>query len=226
MYFIEEFGIIWSFFGPLNMVDVKWCVWQSNSNMRQVEDEVANICESEHCSVASRVYPESAKKTFAAVQDFLPNFHPIFQQGVVDTCLSFAWLAALQAFPNLDGASNCQHVHQRHYDNFFCLANASWQRLKRMTKPKFLAPLLQSWWLYSFLGHQIQFVGSFRVSYSATESNGHRERESWHSSCAAFQCDGACAFRGLQLAFYTGERSRFQVEEWETHSTSSYQHVG
>lgn len=79
-----------------------------------------------------------------------------------------------------------------------------------------------------FLGHQIQFVGSLRVSYSATESNGHREREreSWHSSCAAFQCDGACAFRGLQLAFYTGERSRFQVEEWETHSTSSCQHVG
>ena len=164
IYFIEEFGIIWSFFGPLNMVDVKWCVWQSNSSMRQVEDEVANICESEHCSVASRVYPESAKKTFAAVQDFLPNLHPIFQQGVVDTCLSSAWLAALQAFPNLDGASNCQHVHQRHYDNFFYLANASWQ-------------LLQSWWLYSFLGHQIQFVGSFSMSYSATESNGHRERE-------------------------------------------------
>ena len=32
-----------------------------------------------------------------------------------------------------------------------------------------------------------------------------RERESWHSSCAVLQRDGACAFRGLQLAFYRGE---------------------
>ena len=151
--------------------------------------------QSEHCSsysFASKVYPTSVIFVGWHGVPLPPNLHPIFQQGVVDTCLSSAWLAALQAFPNLDGASNCQHVHQRHYDNFFCLANASWQ-------------LLQSWWFYFFSGHQIQFVGSCRASYSATEPIREQIFLQWHSSCAVLQRDGACAFRGLQLAFYRGE---------------------
>ena len=36
---------------------------------------------------------------------------------------------------------------------------------------------------------------------TARERGREGERERWHSSCGAFQCDGPCAFRGMQLAF-------------------------